>query len=383
MECRRPKRRRKALRNRITVVEEPCPAAPPAAGGRRREAGGGLLPAAGEAPVPARARPAEALRQELGVVVARGRCPCAPIEALGSLQGIVSKLLLERLTGLYTRPTPVQAQTWPLGLRGADVIAVAQTGSGKTCAYLLPAVEHILRAPVLSMGRAAPVAMTSTAAAAPPLSALPPVPGAPPGSWKCSSCGNVNYPLRDKCNTRSCKSVRPVAGAADPGQQAQEPAAALSADPRTAMPRALVLAPTRELAQQIAAEAERLSAGLVRTSCIYGGVGKGAQAAQLRDDGGCQLLVATPGRCLDFLAYNQLIGLPLSLEQVTFLVLDEADRMLEAGFQKEMTTIGARPALANTSRSSPSLCEMSSSGTQMQACVGSWRSCRQQRGQSE
>lgn len=86
-------------------------------------------------------------------------------------------------------------------------------------------------------------------------------------------------------------------------------------------PIALVLAPTRELAQQIQRVAVQFGTSLgVRNACLYGGSAKASQAYALR--GGCELVVATPGRLIDMLgSFN------LNLRRCTYLVLDEADRM--------------------------------------------------------
>ncbi|CAE8715855.1 unnamed protein product [Polarella glacialis] len=77
-----------------------------------------------------------------------------------------------------------------------------------------------------------------------------------------------------------------------------------------------------------------------RMVCVYGGVPKGEQARQLVEKG-ADVVVATPGRCLDFLQADHLLGTPLCVEAVTYLVLDEADRMLEAGFLPEIRKIVA------------------------------------------
>jgi hypothetical protein len=110
--------------------------------------------------------------------------------------------------------------------------------------------------------------------------------GPPPGSWTCAGCGNLNWPQREKCNTRDCKAARP---------EVMGPAATVPADRQPARPAALVLAPTRELAQQIS-EVARLAGGLgVSVACLYGGVGKGPQAEALYV-AGAGLVVGTPGR---------------------------------------------------------------------------------------
>eukprot|EP00932_Pfiesteria_piscicida_P017679 SRR837773.4558.p2 GENE.SRR837773.4558~~SRR837773.4558.p2 ORF type:complete len:394 (-),score=159.09 SRR837773.4558:6-1064(-) len=132
------------------------------------------------------------------------------------------------------------------------MVAIAQTGSGKTLGYLLPALVH--------------------------LSAQPP--------------------------------LRPGDG-----------------------PVALVMAPTRELAMQIQTEVQRFtrSTGIRCTAC-FGGVSRYGQAADLRQ--GCEVVIATPGRLLDFLESGV-----TNLKRVTYLCLDEADRMLDMGFEPQIRKI--------------------------------------------
>jgi superfamily II DNA/RNA helicase len=98
-------------------------------------------------------------------------------------------------------------------------------------------------------------------------------------------------------------------------------------------PMGLVLAPTRELAQQIQQVAEEFGNYTgVRNVCIYGGASKSPQLNQIRR--GADLYIATPGRLLDFLKENA-----ISLHKCTFLVLDEADRMLDMGFEPQIRKI--------------------------------------------
>ena len=141
----------------------------------------------------------------------------------------------------YTVPTPIQSNAIPVVLAGGDVLAGAQTGTGKTAAFVLPILQRLGQ----SGGRT---------------------------------------------------------------------------------PRALVLAPTRELAAQVAESAQTYGryAGL-RTVVVFGGVSINPQIDMLR--GGCDLLVATPGRLLDLAEQGV-----LDLRQVSCFVLDEADRMLDMGF---------------------------------------------------
>lgn len=100
--------------------------------------------------------------------------------------------------------------------------------------------------------------------------------------------------------------------------------------------RALVLAPTRELAAQIASHLTALSGRTgIRIAAVYGGVGFGAQAAAFRR--GTDVIVATPGRLLDHLEQRT-----ATLRDVTFLVVDEADRMLDMGFLPDVRRILAK-----------------------------------------
>jgi ATP-dependent RNA helicase DeaD len=104
-------------------------------------------------------------------------------------------------------------------------------------------------------------------------------------------------------------------------------------DPRRATCQALVLAPTRELARQVAEEAKVLGGGSgIRTAVVYGGVAYGPQIQAFRK--GAHLVVGTPGRILDHLLKRN-----LSLKQLQVLVFDEADRMLSMGFYPDMKAI--------------------------------------------
>ena len=104
-------------------------------------------------------------------------------------------------------------------------------------------------------------------------------------------------------------------------------------DPAVDEIQALVVCPTRELAIQVAGEAERVMTAMgLRVVLAYGGTSSGEQKRKIRD--GCQLLVATPGRLLDFV--SQAI---VSLRRARFVVLDEADRMLDMGFIDDVDEI--------------------------------------------
>jgi ATP-dependent RNA helicase RhlE len=151
----------------------------------------------------------------------------------------------------YTEPSPIQAQAIPAVLEGKDVMAAAQTGTGKTAGFTLPILENLLK-----------------------------------------------------------------------GQRANSNHI-----------RALILTPTRELAQQVADNVEMYSENLpLRSTVVYGGVKANPQMMRLR--GGVDVLVATPGRLLDL--YNQNA---IKFNKVEVLVLDEADRMLDMGFIHDLKKI--------------------------------------------
>ncbi|HEX4936073.1 MAG TPA: DEAD/DEAH box helicase, partial [Gemmatimonadaceae bacterium] len=151
----------------------------------------------------------------------------------------------------FVRPTAIQAEAIPPALSGRDVIACAQTGSGKTAAFLLPILQRLIHRP-------------------------------------------------------------------------------------RGMTRALVLAPTRELAAQILEDLNALSVHTpVTGAAVYGGVGMGPQEHAFRT--GVDIIVATPGRLIDHLRSGY-----ARLNQVECLVLDEADRMLDMGFLPEIRRIVAK-----------------------------------------
>jgi len=101
-------------------------------------------------------------------------------------------------------------------------------------------------------------------------------------------------------------------------------------------PIGLIIAPTRELAMQIYGEARRFSKVMdLRCACAYGGSGVGEQISNLKR--GAEIVVCTPGRMIDLLAMNQ--GRITNLSRATFVVLDEADRMFDMGFEPQITRI--------------------------------------------
>jgi ATP-dependent RNA helicase RhlE len=159
--------------------------------------------------------------------------------------GLRAELLSAIAAQGYTTPTPIQAQAIPVIFEGCDLLAGAQTGTGKTAAFALPIVQQL----------------------------------------------GENIPVEKRRK-----------------------------------PRALVLVPTRELATQVSEQmntyARRLS---LRSTMIYGGVNIQAQIERLHR--GVDIVVATPGRLLDHAERGT-----INLSRIKFLVLDEADRMLDLGF---------------------------------------------------
>eukprot|EP00347_Sterkiella_histriomuscorum_P016169 403354220 len=152
----------------------------------------------------------------------------------------------------FVKPTPIQSQGWSVALSGRDMIGIAETGSGKTLSFLLPALVHVYAQEVPKRGDG---------------------------------------------------------------------------------PIALVLAPTRELAMQIETQCRKFAqACKIQSLAIYGGVPKHEQKIALR--AGVEILIATPGRLLDFMELGT-----VRLNKVTYLVLDEADRMLDMGFEKHIQKI--------------------------------------------
>merc|ERR1719266_2913346 len=156
----------------------------------------------------------------------------------------------------YTEPTPIQRQAIPIGLQNRDIIGVAETGSGKTAAFLLPLLVWIQSLP-----------------------------------------------------------KQTVVEEADQG------------------PYAIIMAPTRELAQQIEEESNKFGTPLgIRTVAVIGGLSREEQGFKLRM--GCEIVIATPGRLIDVLENRYLV-----LSRCTYIVLDEADRMIDMGFEPDIQKI--------------------------------------------
>lgn len=167
--------------------------------------------------------------------------------------GLSEPLLRAISDASYTTPTPIQSQAIPLVLSGRDVLAAAQTGTGKTASFTLPILQRLTG------------------------------------------------------NTKG--RTRPI--------------------------RALILTPTRELAAQVGESVARYGIHQqprLKSDVVFGGVKINPQMLRLR--GGVDILTATPGRLLDLVHQNA-----VKLNQVEILVLDEADRMLDMGFIRDINKI--------------------------------------------
>ena len=199
----------------------------------------------------------------------------------------------------FTQPTVVQEKTIPLAMQGqdaqsagakfTDLMVSSQTGSGKTAAFLLPVLHTLL------MQREAAVTQEREAF------------------------------------ERACAEAEAKGEAAPKRPRRKDPTS--SRNFKAATPGALVLCPTRELAQQVANDAidlVRHCRGL-RIANVVGGIPYQLQIARLQN---ADLVVATPGRLLDLQRSMQ-----LKLDQVQFLVVDEADRMLDLGFADDLAEV--------------------------------------------
>lgn len=166
--------------------------------------------------------------------------------------GFPDYIMTEIQASGFTQPSAIQCQAWPMALSGRDLVAISETGSGKTISFALPAMVHINAQPLLQPGDG---------------------------------------------------------------------------------PIVLVLAPTRELAVQTQAECTKFGrSSRIRNTAVYGGVPKGQQIRDLQR--GAEIVVATPGRLIDMLESGK-----TNLKRVTYLVMDEADRMLDMGFEPQIRKI--------------------------------------------
>ncbi|KAI5122072.1 hypothetical protein M0805_006055 [Coniferiporia weirii] len=171
-------------------------------------------------------------------------------------ESTIPEILLEAIEKIgYKDPSPIQRQAIPIGLQNRDLIGIAETGSGKTAAFVIPMLTYISHLP----------------------------------------------PFTD--------------------------------DNRHLGPYALIMAPTRELAQQIESETRKFATPLgFRCVSIVGGRAVEEQQFNLRE--GAEIIIATPGRLKDVIERHVIV-----LSQCTYIVMDEADRMVNLGFEVDLTFI--------------------------------------------
>ncbi|XP_033739185.1 ATP-dependent RNA helicase dbp2-like [Pecten maximus] len=155
----------------------------------------------------------------------------------------------------WTEPFPIQSVTWPIAMSGKDMVGIAQTGSGKTLGFVLPAILHIMK--------------------------------------KRSKLASRSYNIE---------------------------------------PTVLVMTPTRELTQQVKKVVSEVGRDYgIHCGCAFGGSGMKNQLSELR---GADICIATPGRLNDYLSRGV-----VSLKKCSYVVLDEADRMLDMGFEVQIRQI--------------------------------------------
>ncbi|KAH8321054.1 hypothetical protein KR074_001672 [Drosophila pseudoananassae] len=161
-------------------------------------------------------------------------------------------LLKEVMKQGFSKPSPIQAQAWPILLKGHDMIGIAQTGTGKTLAFLLPGMIHT--------------------------------------EYQCIPRGQRSGP------------------------------------------NVLILAPTRELALQIEMEVKKYPFRGMRAVCIYGGGDRCMQISDMKR--GAEIIICTPGRLNDLVEAKV-----IDVRSISYLVLDEADRMLDMGFEPQIRKV--------------------------------------------
>ncbi|CAI5735482.1 unnamed protein product [Peronospora destructor] len=204
-------------------------------------------------------------REDFDITLKGGRAP-KPLRKWDEASNVLPAAVFKAITEMgFERPSPIQMQAIPIGLQKRDIIGIAETGSGKTAAFVIPIIAYIYSLPATMVART--------------------------------------------------------------GEQG---------------PLALVMAPTRELALQIEQEAIKLckytSVGLseklnpIQTLSVVGGQSIEDQGFRLRE--GIDIIIGTPGRLMDCLESHYLV-----LNQCNYVVLDEADRMIDMGFEPQVVTV--------------------------------------------
>jgi len=198
------------------------------------------------------------------LVESQGECIPPPLTSFDELDlGPVLKSNIQLAN--YTTPTPVQQHGIPIIVNGRDLMACAQTGSGKTNAFLFPMISDM--------------------------------------------CKNMTNDGRQQVSGNGYRNSFKV------------------------FPTTLILAPTRELAIQIHQEARKFTyRSHIRSVVVYGGADSKTQIQDL--ERGCHVLVATPGRLIDMIERGK-----VNISAIKYLCIDEADRMLDMGFEHQIREI--------------------------------------------
>uniref|UniRef100_K3WIQ8 RNA helicase n=1 Tax=Globisporangium ultimum (strain ATCC 200006 / CBS 805.95 / DAOM BR144) TaxID=431595 RepID=K3WIQ8_GLOUD len=204
-------------------------------------------------------------REDFDITIKGGKAP-SPLRKWSEAAGLPEAVFKAIAELGFERPSPIQMQSIPIGLQRRDIIGIAETGSGKTAAFMIPIIAYIYSLPPMNVSRT--------------------------------------------------------------GEQG---------------PLALVMAPTRELALQIEQEAIKLCkytmVGVpekgqhpIKTLSVVGGQSIEDQAFKLRE--GVDIIIGTPGRLMDCLENHYLV-----LNQCNYVVLDEADRMIDMGFEPQVVAV--------------------------------------------
>jgi ATP-dependent RNA helicase RhlE len=223
----------------------------------------------------------------------------------------------------YDEPTLIQRDAIPLVLAGRDVVGCAQTGTGKTAAFVLPLLQRL--------GEPAPARSDDAQRSAG--SDDNGNGGDRPGSRRRRRRGRRGRPSGETSTAGSNATLETYPGGNGNGSGGNGNGRRPGEPARAQPPRALIVTPTRELAAQIEEVAyEAAQSTGHRVLAVYGGVPYEPQAKKAHR--GIDVLVATPGRLLDLLQHHD-----IELSAVQILVLDEADRMLDMGFWPDVRRI--------------------------------------------
>eukprot|EP00187_Rhodella_violacea_P014111 CAMPEP_0184712330 /NCGR_PEP_ID=MMETSP0314-20130426/2879_1 /TAXON_ID=38298 /ORGANISM="Rhodella maculata, Strain CCMP 736" /LENGTH=793 /DNA_ID=CAMNT_0027174737 /DNA_START=1 /DNA_END=2382 /DNA_ORIENTATION=- len=231
---------------------------------------------------------------ERGIDV-EGRGVPPPVQEFGELPACVGESVIRVMRDIgFERPTPVQSMVWAAALSGRDTVGIAETGSGKTMAFVLPLLVHV---------------------------------------WGNKRLEEIRREKEERAGGAATAAAEArLMTDSDPDEEPRDDdfvVNQLDATKFVAEPRAIIVVPTRELAVQIEEECNRLAGAGIHTLSLFGGASKAQLEHQLRR--GVDVALVTPGRLVEALEAGD-----VSLHKVSFVVLDEADRMMELGFEPQL-----------------------------------------------